>query len=365
MRLYRMELYKICSRKIFMAGVLAIVGLLLAYFWFVEVGEATSAVGENVYSGYEAVQINRRITEKFAGVVTDEKVDAIIEEYGLPSKLEEDIPGWRDGNYLNDFVTRYFTDGDWKRGMIPTKRFIFEQTEFAQAYDEAGMTPRLVYTAGRKVFGEMLQFGLVLGSIFIICVISVIFAEESQLKMLPLIFTSEEGRRKDVRAKVLASFTITVLTFAGIVLLDLGLCRAVYGLDGFHNLSGMVLLENVTNPVYRIPFAEYFCILLAFGFQAELSLCSITLYVSASQNSSFGAVVIAAVCWGLPVLIRIFFGGFLELLVESSPVFLIMTGTLVDVYLIWYILIAVSMCISIGCLVSGTRFYKNRQVSFS
>ena len=70
--------------------------------------------------------------------------------------------------------------------------------------------PTLEYTTGWKVFGELLQFGLILGSIMIICVISGIFAEESQTKMLPLIFTTVEGKRKDTSAKVLASFTITV-----------------------------------------------------------------------------------------------------------------------------------------------------------
>ena len=56
-------------------------------------------------------------------------------------------------------------------------------------------------------------------------------------------------------------------------------------------------------------FSKYLGILLGLAFQALLSLCAITLCVSAYQNSSFGAVIIAAVCWGLPVLIRMFFGG--------------------------------------------------------
>ena len=56
------------------------------------------------------------------------------------------------------------------------------------------LKPTLEYTTGWKVFGELLQFGLILGSIMIICVISGIFAEESQTKMLPLIFTTVEGK---------------------------------------------------------------------------------------------------------------------------------------------------------------------------
>ena len=164
-------------------------------------------------SGYEAVQMNRKITEEFEGDLTDEKVNQIIEKYGLPTKLEENMPGWRDGNFLNDFVTRYFTNGAWENGVLPTERYSLGETELGKAYAEIGETPYLAYTTGWKVFVEMLQFGLILGSILIICVVSTIFAEESQTKMLPLIFSTEEGRRKDVPAKILASFTFTIFIF--------------------------------------------------------------------------------------------------------------------------------------------------------
>ena len=67
----------------------------------------------------------------------------------------------------------------------------------------------------------ILQLGLILGSIFIICGASTIFAEESQTKMLPLIFSTEEGRRKDVHSKILASFTFTIFIFMWFVLVNL------------------------------------------------------------------------------------------------------------------------------------------------
>jgi hypothetical protein len=205
MRLYKMELFKLFQNKIFKVGMLATTGLLFLYFWFAEVGGEISTVDGKFYSGYEAVQMNRKITEEFEGDLTDEKVNQIIEKYGLPAKLEENMPGWRDGNFLNDFVTRYFTNGAWENGVLPTERYFLGETELGKAYDEIGKTPYLAYTTGWKVFVEMLQFGLILGSILIICGVSTIFAEESQTKMLPLIFSTEEGRRKDVPAKILAS----------------------------------------------------------------------------------------------------------------------------------------------------------------
>ena len=192
----------------------------------------------------------------------------------------------------------------------------------------------------------------------IICGVSTIFAEESQTKMLPLIFSTEEGRRKDVPAKILASFTFTIFIFMWFVLVNLVLCWMIYGLKGFENISWMVLSQHMLQPVL---FLKYLGILLGLAFQALLSLCAITLCVSAYQDSSFGAVIIAAVCWGLPVLIRMFFGGIIWLIVDSMPIFLVMTGIVNDIYEMWYIVLGINICFAIGCLVKGLVSYKTKK----
>ena len=176
--------------------------------------------------------------------------------------------------------------------------------------------------------------------------------------MLPLIFSTEEGRRKDVPAKILASFTFTIFIFMWFVLVNLVLCWMIYGLKGFENISWMVLSQHMLQPVL---FLKYLGILLGLAFQALLSLCAITLCVSVYQDSSFGAVIIAAVCWGLPVLIRMFFGGIIWLIVDSMPIFLVMPGIVNDIYEVWYIVLGINICFAIGCLVKGLVSYKTKQ----
>ena len=61
MRLYKMELFKLFQNKIFKIGMLATTGLLFLYFWFAEVGGEIATVDGKFYSGYEAVQMNRKI----------------------------------------------------------------------------------------------------------------------------------------------------------------------------------------------------------------------------------------------------------------------------------------------------------------
>lgn len=386
MQLYKMELYKIFHRKIFWIGILAILGLMFVYFWFAEVGDERCVIDGRSHSGYEAVQMNKKITEEYAGTVTDEKINQIVDKYGLPSELNESMPGWKDGNYLNDSVTRFFTNGSWENGVKPTVRYRLKDTDLWKAYKEYNenidsksekndkkqmkteilsmwkFKPTLEYTTGWKVFGELLQFGLILGSIMIICVISGIFAEESQTKMLPLIFTTVEGKRKDTSAKVLASFTITVLLYAGITGSAWGLCKIVYDLKGGYNLTGVVISGSMWKTVDKVPFFSYLSVLLIFGMLAFLSLNAITLCISAYQDSMFGAVVATAICWAIPLLVRIFFGGFVWILVDSMPMFLIMQVNLNDIYSIWYVIAVIAVGVLAVSLTKGTLHYKVKQV---
>lgn len=386
MQLYKMELYKIFHRKIFWIGILAILGLMFVYFWFAEVGDERCVIDGRSHSGYEAVQMNKKITEEYAGTVTDEKINQIVDKYGLPSELNENMPGWKDGNYLNDFVTRFFTNGSWENGVKPTERYRLKDTDLWKAYKEYNenidsksekndkkqmkteilsmwkFKPTLEYTTGWKVFGELLQFGLILGSIMIICVISGIFAEESQTKMLPLIFTTVEGKRKDTSAKVLASFTITVLLYAGITGSTWGLCKIVYDLKGGYNLTGVVISGSMWKTVDKVPFFSYFSVLLILGMLAFLSLNAITLCISAYQDSMFGAVVATAICWAISLLVRIFFGGLVWILVDSMPMFLIMQVNLNDIYSIWYVIAVIAVGVLAVSLTKGILHYKVKQV---
>lgn len=386
MQLYKMELYKIFHRKIFWIGILAILGLMFVYFWFAEVGDERCVIDGRSHSGYEAVQMNKKITEEYAGTVTDEKINQIVDKYGLPSELNENMPGWKNGNYLNDFVTRFFTNGSWENGVKPTVRYRLKDTDLWKAYKEYNenidsksekndkkqmkneilsmwkFKPTLEYTTGWKVFGELLQFGLILGSIMIICVISGIFAEESQTKMLPLIFTTVEGKRKDTSAKVLASFTITVLLYAGITGSTWGLCKIVYDLKGGYNLTGVVISGSMWKTVDKVPFFSYLSVLLILGMLAFLSLNAITLCISAYQDSMFGAVVATAICWAIPLLVRIFFGGLVWILVDSMPMFLIMQVNLNDIYSIWHVIAVIAVGVLAVSLTKGILHYKVKQV---
>lgn len=64
MRLYKMELYKLCHRKSFLAGFLFVllIGLL---FFYQELQHSYCVVNGTTYTGLRAIQMNRQITEEF------------------------------------------------------------------------------------------------------------------------------------------------------------------------------------------------------------------------------------------------------------------------------------------------------------
>lgn len=48
---------------------------------------------------------------------------------------------------------------------------------------------------------------------------------------------------------------------------------------------------------------------------------------------------------------------------DSMPIFLIMNVIISDIYEIWYIVLGISICFSVGCVVKGLVAYKSKQFS--
>lgn len=76
----------------------------------------------------------------------------------------------------------------------------------------------------------------------------------------------------------------------------------------------------------------------------------------------FGAVVATAICWAIPLLVRIFFDGLVWILVDSMPMFLIMQVNLNDIYSIWYVVAVIAVGMLAVFLTKGILHYKVKQV---
>lgn len=78
MRLYKMELYKICSKKLFLFSAAASLAILLLYMYSAVIDRTTTINGVK-YSGFQAVKMDQQITAEFSGELTDEKLTRIVE----------------------------------------------------------------------------------------------------------------------------------------------------------------------------------------------------------------------------------------------------------------------------------------------
>ncbi len=367
MRLYKIELYKLCHRKIFVIGTICVIGIMLISFCLYVSDELATVDGIR-YTGYKAVQVNRRITEEFRGVLTDEKVEKIVEKYGFPQKVEEGWNYFRDGNFLNYFVMDYLSDGymqSWTGDYKVAKNvYPIADSDLGAVKEITGQEIILEYYQGWNTFLNVMPIGMILGSILILFGISVIFANERQTKMLQLIFTTKEGREKEVRAKIAAAMTVAVSVWTVIFVLDLLLCGIVFGLDGLDCYNGMVTFYLLPWPERMIPMRSYIMETMILSFFGFVSLCAITIYVSARSRSNFHAVAIAAVCWGVPVLAAILtdgFHGFSKILC-AAPVFMVIHEVIEDIYNIWVMPLIIAILVSIVCTVRAQRKYSRRQV---
>lgn len=369
-----MELYKLCHRKIVIVGTFCVIVILL-FFFAMKVSEESAYVDGTTYHGYQAVQVNRQITEEFKGILTDEKVDAIVEKYGFPQEVVRNYGGFRDSNFLNDFVVKYLADGfmrGWNEGeyQISTMTFPIAKTELGAVRELTGQEIMLAYTNGWGVLIDTMQVGMVLACILILFSVSVLFTGERQKKMLPLLFTTREGRKKDIYMKIAAAFTVSFLIWLMVILLDFLLCGLVYGYDGMDsfvgatNISFFITAQSWSVTIWTV---KYFLIVVLFrSFIGVILLCAVTIFISAGCWSSFHAVSVAAVSYGLPVLLwfimpRGFLFSLIRLLIYASPFYQCMGTSIYDVGRIWPMLAVVAVVFSLICVTAAYWKYKRPQ----
>ena len=364
MRLYRAELYKLCHKKTFLLGSVITALILLVYFLLTVTDQITTVNGVT-YHGYEAVRMDRQITEAYRGELTDEKVRRIVEEYGLPSKVEEGYGWWRDANYLNGFVADYLSDGfvkNWDNYRVPTIVYAIADMRPGKIQETRGEAIQIAYTTGWQVFFNTLEIVMLPASVLVIIGISIVFAQESEAGMLPLLFTAQDGKEKDARIKIAAAFTLTIIVYSVVVLSVLVLCGCVFGLDGGDCPLGLAVpsWSNIIYVTGYVPLLRTFLwIVIGYDFLAMMLLCAITMCVSACCRSTFGAVTRAATLWVMPSLIAATFGGLLYLFATDMPIALIMTNVVYETIArgLTTLKLVFALVMFVVCVEEGYRVY--------
>ena len=364
-----MELYKLCNKKIFKIGIACTI-LILLFFFGIMLMQENATIDGITYKGYQAVQINRQITEEFKGALTDEKIAKIIERYGIPKETKERADVLDNDNFLNQFIVMYFLEGyyvldydinDYING-YGTNSAIYSMadSDLGKVIELTGKDIIFEYYRGWGVFLNLAMIGFILGSVIILFTVSIVFAGESQSGMLPLLCTTIEGKGRDIYAKIAAAFTVAIGLWFSVIIFALILSGTVYGFDGLNCYSGMVLSYLMPSPEYMIPMYYFIPIALLFSFLGIVSLCAITLCISAYCKSNFNSVVIAAIFWAAPFLHGLIFDGLRGIFsyLYALPLFMVMYMIVFIEYNIWGILLCISAVVSVICTCIAYRKYK-------
>ena len=138
-------------------------------------------------------------------------------------------------------------------------------------------------------------------------------------------------------------------------LLVIGLSYLVFGFDGAECSCHLVTGQYIW---LKMSISSVAILVMVMGLLGLLSLYAMTVCVSAHCRNNFHSVVFTAACWGLPVLIRIWFGGIAYVFVSSTPIFLIMYNSVIEMVSIFGVVVALVIACSSICVVNGYLAFK-------
>ncbi|WP_294452533.1 ABC transporter permease subunit [uncultured Gemmiger sp.] len=299
-RLILFELRKVFARRlsvITLAGVLLFSALLsFSTYQNKYAFDGVSAEG----TGKRAVEIDKDIAARYAGLLTDEKVQQMMEDFAPSHDLNGLNAVYLYENATQSAVFSRFSDqdGNWN-GL--TVSDVFGEEEIKIGYVDGWLS------TSRNLVRVFLALALA-----VIILLASIFSGEYE-GLDNLLLASRYGRTKCATAKVAAGILTALLTTAVVAAFSLLLALAFYGREG---LDCSILFAPNDYVEAFIPFnitcgtLIQYQILLAFT--CTLSMTGITLFLSAVSKNQIVALVASAAIFLFPILLPV---------TEKSPLF--------------------------------------------
>lgn len=364
--IWKEELYKIASRKIIWLSVFLFLAFI-TFRLFTERDHYSVTIDGQIFRGQEAIRKDRELTSRYAGILTQDKVRQIYEEYGF-YYLDETTDSAR-GNFCSRFVTETFTDYMQTDGNDPTV------IHFYKGQDHANNTAPYLenkihfdYFYGWNDFAEIYMTTLLAAFVILIVGLSPLFAEEYQLKTADILRTTRRGRQSGIWMKLLAALFFAAALICLMSAYLWGIYISVYGTQGL-DASG-VLLSFASFYGYCPETVAGLLALLAFlGLTGAILLTGLTAAVSASCRTPFFSLVLSLVIFLFPVVWLKVLGPMgifgmsmtknISHFMISMPVYLPMsTGFALSAGQIG-IHLGIALTAGIGCLLLGYRKYRN------
>ena len=354
-KLILFELRKVFSKRL---SLIALVGILLfsvlisfSTYQNKYAFDGVSAEG----SGKTAVEIDKEIAAKYEGILTDEKVQQMMNDFAPTSDLHGLNAAYIYQNAMQSAAFSRFSDlnGNWN-GLSVSDVFGNEEIKIGYVDGWLSTSRNMV-----RVFTAL--------AFAVIIMLAPIFSGEYE-GVDNIILTSKYGKTKCATAKVVAGILTAILTTALIAAFTLFLALAFYGTEG---LNCSILFAPSEYVEAFIPFNITCGTLLKYqillAFTCTLSVTGITLLLSAISKNQIVALIIAMAIFLFPILLPIPETNPLFRLVGLLPIYHVLAISLLSVeqmsngmlYAIWAIPTAL-LFLGIGAVISRRVFAKHQ-----
>lgn len=314
MSIFRMELYRIFSRKITWIALLAALSFSMFYgltpFW-----REGTIDGGSAYMREEAVARDREIAAEFTGPLTEETVRAIWEKYGAPVNFEEPRVTWDaltalaaqggNDNYCNRFVAGWFGEkaggAEGSSAAGSAEGSAAGDVAVSAAYVLPERLPHEQYLSGEYYFGylgngwENFRGGLYEIVYILICLVTVItlspmFSEDYAFRTADTILPTARGRGGLWGIRTAAGCFVASLFYwlacGSLFLQQLGL----YGAEGLKVSCAFAAMSGFW-PKNAMSVGEAIRYLYLAGWFSILVLVLLVQAVSAGSRQSFSSLI--------------------------------------------------------------------------
>ena len=355
-KLIYFELRKIFSKRLSMVTLIGILlfSALLSFSTYQNKYAFDQNAGEG--SGKAAVEIDKEIAAKYEGILTDEKVQQMMNDFAPTHDLHGLNAMYLYQNATQSAAFSRFSDkeGNWNGLSVSD---VFGNEEIKIGYDDNRKSKR-----DKNMVRVFIALALA-----VIIMLAPIFSGEYE-GVDNIILTSKYGKTKCATAKVAAGILTAILTTALVAAFNLLLALIFYGTEG---LDCSILFAPSDYAEGFIPFNITCGTLLKYqillAFTCTLSVTGITLLISAISKNQIVAFVASMAIFLFPVLLPITEANPLFRLIGLLPLYHVQAVSLLSVeqmsngmlYAVWAIPTAL-LFLGIGAVISRRVFAKHQ-----
>ena len=353
--LIKFELQKIMIKRLTLVSITSV--LLLSFI-------LSFATFQNMYafdgksnegSGRTAVEIDKSIAEKYAGVLTDEKMHQIMADFKPTHDLHGMNAQYLYQNAMQSAAFARFSDmnGNWN-GLSVSDVFGVEEIKIG-------------YVNGWLNTSQNMARVFIALSLVIILIIAPVFSGEYG-GVDNIILTSKYGKTKCATAKIIASVLSALLVTILIIVFHLALAFIFYDTEGLDSSILFAPQEFVEGYIpFNITCGTVLKYQLILALSSAISLTGITLILSAICKSQMIAFAVSAAVHLTPIMLPIPETSPLYRMIVLMPLYHLQYISIMSVeqmksgmlYAIWAIPMAIIL-ITFGAVISRRIFAKHQ-----